>query len=218
VNSPLHAGRDTGYGSWRIVQQSRFPSSGLAPHTADYRAWQAEIARLVDCGVLAGASQTFWFARPSPHLPTVEFRVADTAADVDDAVLQAVLSRALVRTALADLDRGREAVPVPGSLAEAAVWTAARYGVSGSLIDPGRGVPVPAATLVRELLVALRDELADTGDLAEVRALLRRPHTSGAHRQRELAATVGPAGVPRLMAVPVGDSRLDEPASGMPAT
>jgi carboxylate-amine ligase len=201
VNSPLHAGRDTGYGSWRVVQQSRFPGSGLAPHTTGYPAWQAELARLVDCGVLADDGQTFWFARPSPHLPTVEFRVADTAADVDDAMLQALLSRAMVRTALTELDRGREAAPVPATLAEAAVWTAARYGLSGPAIDLARGVAVPATALLRDLLAYLRDALDDSGDLDQVRTLLRRPHTSGAHRQRELAAAVGLAGVPRLMAL-----------------
>lgn len=201
VNSPFHAGRDTGYGSWRIVQQSRFPGSGLAPHAVGYRAWQAGVDCLVDCGVLADAGQTFWFARPSPRLPTVEFRVADTAADVDDAVLQALLSRALVRSALAELDQGREAVPVPPTLAEAAVWSAARYGLCGPAIDLRRERKVPATELLRALFVSLRDALEDTGDLDEVRTLLRRPETSGVYRQWHLATTVGVAGVPRLMAL-----------------
>ncbi|MFD2420147.1 carboxylate-amine ligase [Amycolatopsis pigmentata] len=201
VNSPLHDGRDTGYGSWRIVQQSRFPGSGLASPTTGYRAWEAAVTRLVDCGVLADVHQTFWFARPSPRLPTVEFRVADTAADVDDAVLQALLTRALVRTALAELDRGREAGSL-SRLADAAVWSAARYGLSGPAIDLARETKVPATALVRELLLHLRDALEDTGDLDEVRALLRR--TSGAARQRHLAATAGVTEVPRLMALASG--------------
>jgi carboxylate-amine ligase len=201
VNSPLHAGRDTGYGSWRIVQQSRFPGSGLAPPALDYGAWQAAIARLVDCGVLADAGQTFWFARPSPRWPTVEFRVADTAADVGDAVLQTLLSRALVRTALAELARGREAAPVPPALAEAAVWSAARYGLGGPAIDLLREKKVPATTLLGELFALLRDALEDAGDLDEVQTLLRRPYASGVHRQWHFAATEGVAEVPRLMAL-----------------
>lgn len=217
VNSPLHAGRDTGYGSWRIVQQSRFPGSGLAPHANGYPAWQAGIARLVDCGVLADASQTFWFARPSPHLPTVEFRVADTAASIDDAVLQGLLSRALVRTALAELDRGREAVPIPGTLAEAAVWKAARYGLSGRLIDLAQGRAIPAAAVLGELFAHVRDALDDTGDRDEVRSLLHRPHTSGAQRQRDLAVTAGVSGVPSLMSLRSAGSRLDISNSGTSA-
>ncbi|PPK71231.1 YbdK family carboxylate-amine ligase [Actinokineospora auranticolor] len=204
VNSPLHGGRDTGYGSWRVVQQSRFPGSGLAPYAADHQAWQAEVARLVDYGVLADEDQSFWYARPAPRLPTVEFRIADTAATVDDALLQALLSRALVRTALADLERGREAAAIPPSDAQAAVWAASRYGPRGQAVDLGNRVPASAVVLLHGLLLHTRDALADTGDTDEVRALLSGQPRTGAQLQRDLAKVVGVAGVPRRMALSVG--------------
>jgi carboxylate-amine ligase len=195
VNSPIHHGRDRGYGSWRIVQQSRFPGSGIAPYCADHTRWQQELARLVDCGVLVDEKQTFWFARPSPRFPTVELRAADAAATVDDAMVQALLSRALVNTALAQLDRGVEAVPV--QTAAAAVWTAARYGMDGPAVDPLLGKQVPAATMLTALLEHVRDALAETGDLDEVRMLLRERST-GASRQR-LVAVAGLPAVVRLL-------------------
>ena len=37
VNSPFDHGRDTGYHSWRMVLQSRFPGGGLAPHLRGVR-------------------------------------------------------------------------------------------------------------------------------------------------------------------------------------
>jgi carboxylate-amine ligase len=195
VNSPIHHGRDRGYGSWRIVQQSRFPGSGIAPYCADHTRWQQEIARLVDCGVLVDEKQTFWFARPSSRFPTVELRVADAAATVDDAMVQALLGRALVNTALAQLDRGVEAVPV--QTAAAAVWTAARYGMDGPAVDPLLGKQVPAVTMLAALLEHVRDALAATGDLDEVRMLLRE-RSSGASRQR-LVAVAGLPAVVRLL-------------------
>lgn len=201
VNSPFHRERDTGYGSWRIVQQSRFPGSGLAPRLPDYAAFRAEMGRLVECGVVADEAQTFWFARPSPRLPTVEFRVADTASTVDEAVLQALLARALVRTALADLSRGREADPVPAQAAAAAVWNAARYGLAGPGVHLGLYRRVPATDLVAALLDHVRDALADAGDLPEVRVLLDRLRSggTGADRQRRAAGSDGlPAVVTEL--------------------
>jgi carboxylate-amine ligase len=195
VNSPIHHGRDRGYGSWRIVQQSRFPGSGIAPWCADHSRWQQEVARLVDCGALVDENQTFWFARPSPRLPTVEFRVADTAATVDDAMVQALLCRALVNTALAQLDRGVEAVPP--SAGAAAVWTAARYGMDGPAVDPLLGKQIAAGAMLSSLLEHVRDALADAGDLDEVRRLLRNRST-GATRQR-LVAEAGPTAVLRLL-------------------
>jgi carboxylate-amine ligase len=134
VNSPFEHGRDTGYASWRMVTQSRFPGSGIAPWFASAAAYDEQVDRLVDLGVLADRQMSFWLVRPSARLPTVEFRVADAAATVTDALLQAALSRALVHTALRELEAGREGAPVDGQVAAAAVWTASRYGLS-----PGTG-------------------------------------------------------------------------------
>ncbi|AVT35536.1 glutamate--cysteine ligase [Plantactinospora sp. BB1] len=193
VNSPFYQGRDTGYGSWRIVQQSRFPGSGLAPYFRDHTAFRAEVGRLVECGALADEAQTFWFARPSPKLPTVEIRVADTAATVPEAVLHAMLGRALVRVALDDLRRGREAAPVPAQMAAAAVWSAARYGLAGPGVDLERSRRVPATELVTALLDHVRDALTETGDLPGVHAQLDRLRSdgTGAERQRRVAGTGG---------------------------
>ncbi|GAA4464656.1 glutamate--cysteine ligase [Phytohabitans houttuyneae] len=204
VNSPFFRERDTGYGSWRIVQQSRFPGSGLAPYHRGHAAFRAEVDRLVECGVLADAAQTFWFARPSPRLPTVELRVADVASTVDEAVLQALLGRALVRTALADLERGREAPPVPSQVAAAAVWSAARYGLSGPGVHVGLSRSMPATALVAALLDHVREALASTGDLAEVSGLLDRLRSggTGADRQRRAAASAGPAGAAAAVTLP----------------
>ncbi|MEH1124953.1 carboxylate-amine ligase [Micromonospora sp. CPCC 206061] len=205
VNSPFRRERDTGYGSWRIVQQSRFPGSGLAPYFPDHAAFQAEVGRLVECGVVADEAQTFWLARPSPRLPTVEVRVADTASTVEEAVLQALLTRALVRTALTDLARGREAEPVPAQVAAAAVWNAARYGLVGPAVHLGLYRRVPAVDLVAALLDHVRIALTEAGDLPEVRALLDqlRSGGTGADRQRRVAAASGLGAV--VTALTVGD-------------
>ncbi len=203
VNSPFHQGQDTGYASWRNVQQARFPGSGIPPHVSDFDQFRAESARLVDCGVLADGNQTFWFARPSNKWPTVEVRIADTAATVDDAVVQALLTRALVRTALAELALGREAGPLPAQVASAAVWSAARYGLDGPGVDLGVGKQVPATRLLADLVEHVRDALVAAGDWDEVEGLLRavRAGGTGASRQRRLAATGGLPGVMRALSV-----------------
>ncbi|WP_344056162.1 carboxylate-amine ligase, partial [Prauserella halophila] len=109
ANSPYERGQDTGYASWRTIQHSRFPTAGIPPRFAGAAGHDALVDRLVAAGALGAQYTTFWFARPSPVLPTVEVRVADTAATPDEAVLQALLSRALVDTALVD------AAPAPSA-------------------------------------------------------------------------------------------------------
>lgn len=201
VNSAFERGRYTGYGSWRMVTQSRFPGSGIAPWFASAIAYDRQVDQLVDCGVLADRHQSFWLARPSARLPTVELRVADVAGTADDAVLQAALSRALVDTALAELAAGREAAPVGGQLAAAAVWTAARYGLCGPGVDLRTARPVPAGRLLTELITVIRPALEDNGDLTAVRdgiATVSATGTGAEHQRR--AAANGPPAVLRLLA------------------
>jgi carboxylate-amine ligase len=196
ANSPVHDGIDTGYASWRMVAQSRFPGAGVPPRLASARDHAARVARLVSAGVLVDAAQSFWLVRPSARLPTVEFRVADVAIDVDGALLQAALSRALVRTALADLARGRPAADLDDQVVAAAVWSAARYGLAGPAVHPLLARRVPATDLVADLLDTVRPALVETGDLAVVERLLDR-HVTGAERQR---AAGEPAQIVKMLA------------------
>ncbi|MFI7675718.1 glutamate--cysteine ligase [Actinophytocola sp. NPDC049390] len=202
VNSPYHDGRDTGYASWRIVQQSRFPGAGVPPWFRDADDHDERVARLVDSGVLVDEAQSFWLVRPSPTWPTVELRVADTAVDVSGALLQATLSRALVETALNDLSLGREAPPLDDQVLAAGVWSAARYGLGGAGVHPVRACRVPATELLDELIVRVAPALAEVGDLAAARELfagvLRRG--TGAERQRAVGE---PLDVVRLLAIGV---------------
>ncbi|QXJ19796.1 glutamate--cysteine ligase [Actinomadura graeca] len=189
ANSPFDHGRDSGYASRRLVEVSRFPGAGTPPWAASAAEYDRRVAMLVESGVLVDASMTFWLARPSPRWPTVEVRAADAAATADEAVLQAALVRALVRVALADLAAGREAPPVDAQLCAAGLWSAARYGMDGALVDPSAGRAVPAWRLLEGLLARLAPALEETGDLAEVSALVEgvRLAGTGARRQRRAA-------------------------------
>ncbi|TDP94110.1 carboxylate-amine ligase [Labedaea rhizosphaerae] len=201
ANSPTHLGHDSGFASWRMIMQSRFPGSGVPPWFDSAEDFDAQVARLVDCGVLVDDRQSFWLARPSPWLPTVEFRVADAVLDVGEAVLQAALSRALVRTALRELVAGRPGPPVDDQVAAAAVWSAARHGLAGAGIDVHVAKQVPATDLLNRLLDWTRPALTELGDLALVEAGLQAvlTHGTGAERQRRALAD-GPDALIRMLA------------------
>jgi carboxylate-amine ligase len=190
VNSPFDGERDSGYGSWRMVRQAAFPGSGLPPRFGSAAEYDREVSRLVDCGAVVDQRMSFWLARPSPRFPTVEVRAADTALTVDGALLQAALTRALVRTALADLNRGVEGPEVDPQVAAAAVWSAARHGLQGPGVDPLLGRAVPVQDLLSRLLTHVAAALEDTGDDAVVRRLLKEllADGTGAERQRRADA------------------------------
>lgn len=202
ANSPMSAGRDTGYGSWRMVRQARLPGSGLPPVACSAAEYDELVAGLVTAGVLVDDAMTFWLARPSPRHPTVEFRAADAVGSVDEAVLQAGLSRALVLTA----QRSPEAFPanpvVAPGLEAAAVWTAARYGLTGDLLHPYTTKRKPAEALLRELLGLLAPALRAVGDERTVLEALNRVTADGpgAEHQRRALRAGGPDAVVRMLA------------------
>ncbi|WIX75598.1 glutamate--cysteine ligase [Amycolatopsis carbonis] len=191
ANSPFADGRDTGYHSWRMVLQTRFPGSGVAPHFRSHAEYQSTVDTLVTCGALVDRNQSFWLARPSPRLPTVELRVADAAATVDGAVLQAVLSRALVRTALAALERGIEGPRLSPQVCAAAVWAAARHGLTGPLVDPRLERQRPAADLVDDLLTHTAGALEEAGDRALAESLAGRLLVDGTGSAAQRSAATG---------------------------
>lgn len=198
ANSPFDRDRDTGYASWRMLHQAPFPGSGVPPFSRTAAEHDARVARLVDCGVLVDPSQTFWLARPSTRYPTVEVRAADAAATVDDALLQAGLTRALVDTART----AGTAPDLDDQVLAAAVWTAARYGLSGPGVDPFTARPVPAVELVDALLDHVSDALGDDGDL--IRSLVRGVVERGTGAGRQLRAGSPEAAVDLLACAPTG--------------
>ncbi|MEU4447645.1 glutamate--cysteine ligase [Actinosynnema sp. NPDC050801] len=192
ANSPFADGRDTGYASWRSVVWSRWPTAGPPPYFESLAHYESTCDVLLASGAIRDRRMIYWDVRPSAHLPTVEVRVADVAATVDEAVLLAALVRALVRTALADLHRGLRASPVPAEVLRAATWRAARDGLTGQSLDVLSGRLVPARLLLDRLLHRVGDQLG-AAELDLVRALLSSLDAGGggADRQRRAFARAG---------------------------
>ena len=208
VNSPLFDARDTGYGSWRMVLQSRLPGGGVPPRFGSAANYERMLAALVDTGVLVDERMTFWVVRPSPAQPTLEFRVADASLDVEGALLQAALSRALVWQEMADMDAGKPAVGCSDTFAAAALWAASRYGLAGPAIDPVTGRQTLGIVLLADLLDHVRPALAEAGDLEQVRLLVDRllAMGTGAEGQRR-AAERGMSAVLDIVAITAAAQR-----------
>jgi carboxylate-amine ligase len=193
ANSPFWDTHDTGFASYRSVLWGRWPSAALPEAFADAAEYDAVTQLLTDSGAILDMGQVYWDARLSVEHPTLEFRVSDVCLSVEEAVLQAGLCRALVRTCR---QRVREAAPAPAirpELLRAAKWRAARFGLEDELFDPVRRILQPPRELYDDLLRELDDALAVDGDREQVAELLDRTLCagSGAARQRAAYAASG---------------------------
>lgn len=193
ASSPFYDGRDTGYASYRTISWSRWPTSGPAPRLASLDDYERLVDDLIASGTITDGGQIYWYVRPSRRFATLEFRVADAATTLDEALLQAGLARALVTTAWRENVRGVEPPEVRRDLLHAAAWHAARYGIEERLLDPVRARRLDARQAVDHLLDHVGDALEHHGDGAEVRRLADRAFTRGssASRQRGVVAREG---------------------------
>ncbi|TQM54202.1 carboxylate-amine ligase, partial [Halopolyspora algeriensis] len=188
TNSPFFRSADTGYASWRTVLWSRLPTACPPPHFTSVEHYRTLVDTLVDSGMVLDLGMLYWYVRPSERLPTLEMRVADTAATAEEAVLLAGLVRALVITALDDIAGGRPVAPVDDQMLQAACWRAAREGLEGVGFDVFTRRVLPAWDLLDGLVRHVHPALEESGDLDRVASLLRelRERGSATSRQREV--------------------------------
>jgi carboxylate-amine ligase len=188
ASSPFHDGADTGYVSWRTQAWSLWPHAGCPPVFGSTSNYLDTVAALIEADVIDDPSNLYWSIRPSLRYPTLEFRIADVCTDIDDALLHAALVRSLVRTLAGRAAAGVPAPAVSDQALRVAVWRAARWGVTGRLVDPTTGRLVDGMVAVRRLLRLLETDLAEHGELdlvsARVALVLRRG--TSAARQRAI--------------------------------
>ncbi len=189
ANSPYWQGRDTGHASWRSQVWSRWPTAGPAQPFGDVETYRAVSEQMIGWGAGLDAGMLYFDVRLAADYPTVEIRVADVCTDLEDALLVALLARALVTTAAAD--------PTPpawrGDLLHVAGWRAARHGLSGDLVHPLDARLAPAREVFDATVAHCRDALVASGDLDRVTASFERlvATGTGATRQRRVHESAG---------------------------
>lgn len=200
TNSPYWLGRDSGFGSWRVVHYRRWPVQGCPPVFKDAADYERRVEQLVATGAIIDRGVLTWMARLSDSYPTLEVRAGDAQLEARDSVLLAALIRGLVNTAVEEAERGVHR-PVPESeLLDAAMWQAAREGLTSTLVDPVSAELVPARERIRALLDFAGPALDAEQDTDWVQAGLTNlwERGTGAERQRRAMEADGHAGLLRL--------------------
>ncbi|MFI9639064.1 glutamate--cysteine ligase [Micromonospora sp. NPDC051925] len=193
ANSPYWDGRDSGYASWRTTVWGRWPVAGPPPVFDSAEHYDQVVRQLLDAGALVDRATIFWDVRPSERYPTLEVRVADSAATAEDAARYAALVRALVVHLSAVVAAGEPTPQVADELLRAAYWRAARDGLDGEGLDPRTGRLRPTTELARDLLTTVEPALRAHGDHDPVGQWLERLSAdgTGARRQRAVVRDGG---------------------------
>lgn len=194
ANSPFWGGRDTGHASWRAMAWSGWPSAGLPPHFTSTAHFRLSVQTLLGSGAALDTKMVYWDVRPSGHWPTLEVRAPDMSPDIDTAVLQGELVRALVTTALQEIAEQRPEPALRDDVLRLARWRAAHDGLEGFGLDPYTGAELPAADLAEALLDLVAPALA----------AMRRPRPRGQDPGRPPPGRLGRPPPTRCLRAPPG--------------
>ncbi len=190
ASSPFWRGERTGIASCRQLVFATLPRTGPPPHFADYAEYARVVGALEQTGCLDDYTRIWWDIRPHPRLGTIEVRVMDAVARVEDAVALAAYVQALVKRYSEAYD-GRCAHHHRALILENR-WRAARFGLDAELIDLEGGATrrAPVRELVRRTLRAVESharELGSEQELEGIERILR--DGNGADRQMRVYGT-----------------------------
>jgi carboxylate-amine ligase len=144
------------------------PRTGLPPTFASSDEYHRNVAALVEAGEIEDATKIWWDLRPSARFPTLEMRITDVCTRLDDTIAIAALYRCIARM-LYRLRRANQRWRSYSSfLVNENRWLAQRFGPTRSLIDFGKGKPVPVVDLVGELIELVREDAEFFGCVDEI--------------------------------------------------
>ena len=184
VNSPFWMGRNTGLKSYRCKVFDKFPRTNIPDYFQSYSEYENFVNLLIKTNCIDNAKKIWWDLRPHPFFGTLEFRICDIPMRAEETVALAALMQAVVVKLYKLYASNMGFRLYRRALIMENKWRASRYGLGGKLIDFGRQTELPAADLIKELLLFVDDVVDELDSREEINYI----HTilamgSGAERQ-----------------------------------
>jgi carboxylate-amine ligase len=192
ANSPFWLGMNTGLKSYRCKVFDKFPRTNIPDTFTSWSEYENFVNLLIRTNCIDNAKKIWWDIRPHPFFNTLEVRVCDIPLRLDETMALAALIQATI-VKLYKLHSQNQSFRMYGrALMMENKWRAARYGISGKLIDFGKEREVPERDLILEYLEFVDDvvdELDSREEVAYVHNILK--HGTGADRQLRVFQETG---------------------------
>jgi carboxylate-amine ligase len=192
ANSPFWLGMNTGLKSYRCKVFDKFPRTNIPDTFTGWSDFENFVNLLIRTKCIDNAKKIWWDIRPHPFFNTLEIRVCDIPLRLDETIALAALIQATVVKLYKLHSRNQSFRQYSRALIMENKWRAARYGISGKLIDFGKECEVSERDLVLEYLEFVDDvvdELDSREEVAYVHSILQ--HGTGADRQLRVFQETG---------------------------
>ena len=191
-NSPFWLGMNTGLKSYRCKVFDKFPRTNIPDTFASWAEYETFVNLLVRTKCIDNAKKIWWDVRPHPFFSTLEVRICDIPMCVDETLAIAALIQATMAKLYKLHSKNQGYRMYSRSLIMENKWRAARYGISGRMIDFGLEQEVTTKDLIREYLEFVDDvldELDSREEVAYIETMLERG--TGADRQLKVFEETG---------------------------
>ncbi|MFC8040846.1 glutamate--cysteine ligase [Paenarthrobacter sp. NPDC057355] len=189
ASSPYWAGEETGYASQRALMFQQLPTAGLPFQFDTWEGYEAYVQDMFTTGVIDAISEIRWDIRPVAALGTIEMRICDGLATLEEVGAIAALTQCLVHEFSSILDAGGTIPTMPPWHVQENKWRAARYGMEAIIILDAEGNEKLVTEHLAETLERLEPiaaELGCTEELKDVAKIIERG--ASYQRQRRVAA------------------------------
>ncbi|MFC8410338.1 glutamate--cysteine ligase [Arthrobacter sp. NPDC057259] len=192
ASSPFWGGEDTGYASQRALMFQQLPTAGLPFQFGSWEDYESYVQDMFTTGVIDALSEIRWDIRPVPNLGTIEMRICDGLATLEEVGAIAALTQCLVHEFSTILDNGGTIPTMPPWHVQENKWRAARYGLDAIIILDAEGNEQLVTDHLRETLdrlAPIAEQLGCAAELGDVTKIIDRG--AGYQRQRRVAAEHG---------------------------
>lgn len=135
ANSPFWEGRNTGLHSNRSKIMEGLPTAGLPSQMRNYSEYVWLVRHLEETGFINSVREIWWDIRPHNNFGTVEVRVCDMPARIDQVLALTALVQCLVVAISREIDEGTYQSVYHPMMVQQNKWRATRYGSDARLVN-----------------------------------------------------------------------------------
>ena len=190
-NSPFWENRATGLHSNRSKIMEALPTAGLPQQMRNWSEYVWLINHLEETGFINSIREIWWDIRPHHNFGTVEIRVCDMPANLDQALAITALVQSMVVSISEEIERGTYQSEVHPMMVQQNKWRATRYGCDARLVSSSDYQQYTVQDRVNDLVKILRPTASQLGCLAELESATKLFANTGAKQQLEIFEATG---------------------------
>src|SRR5260370_24747959 len=118
-----------GLKSYRCKVFDKFPRTNIPDYFPSWGEYENFIKLLIKTNCIDNAKKIWWDIRPHPFFNTIEFRICDMPATLEDTIAIAALCQALVAKLTWLHKRGMATHVLPGYFIDENKWRVIRHGL-----------------------------------------------------------------------------------------